>query len=48
VDCEGCVNVVLMTLGASGLDCRMTTVSVCHVVCSPTRAFSMVGLEAFT
>src|SRR5271157_2957037 len=28
-----------MTLGASGLDCRMTTVSVCHVVCSQARAF---------
>ncbi len=33
------MNVVLMTLGASGLDCRMTTVSVCHVVCSQARAF---------
>jgi hypothetical protein len=39
------VNVVLMTLGASGLDCRMTCVSVCHVVCSQTRAFAMVGAE---
>src|SRR5271157_4096290 len=48
VDCGGCVNVVLMTLGASGLDCRMTTVSVCHVACSQTRAFSTVSRETLT
>src|SRR5271157_1844579 len=31
--------------GGLGVDCRMTTVSVCHVVCSQARAFSMVGRE---
>ena len=42
------MNVVLMTRETSGLDCRMTSVSVCHVVCSQARAFSRVGLDDFT